>query len=113
MIENFDELPKSQQKTLAVLYKHYKECCDDQKPRKQCNDFGTFSDVYINFFTGEHPENILDDLIKLRSHGFIFAKPTKFERLIGITLTDRAISYFENKFKNNAISLIHFIKDLI
>ncbi|MGW7977608.1 hypothetical protein BU116_01150 [Staphylococcus xylosus] len=107
----FEELTKDQQYILSVMYKKYLECVKSGSVKLKCNDFNDAKSLHKNYFSELHFEDVEYDLKKLKKQNFlhgVYADNTIFN----ITMEDKTIVYFENKFKNDMKNLIDSISKI-
>lgn len=107
----FEELTKDQQYILSVMYKKYLECVKSGSVKLKCNNFNDAESLHKLYFSKFHFEDVENDLKKLKKQGFlhgVYADNTIYH----LTMEDKTIVYFENKFKNNMKSLIDNISKI-
>ncbi|UVJ20540.1 hypothetical protein NW983_11575 [Staphylococcus aureus] len=109
--DEFETLTKDQQYILSVLYKDYLECVKSGSVKLSCNNFDDAEGIHLKYFQKLHFEDVDNDLKKLKNSGFLHGVIAD-NTIYHVTISDKTIVYFENKFKNNLKSIIDSISSI-
>lgn len=102
-----NDLTNEQKILLSEMYKDYLCRLDTLQPEK-ANYFYSSEEVTDKYFDNRSVVYISELCWKLKSKGYINCYPG--DNLANdISLTDKTIIYFENKFKRNISALLSFI----
>ena len=104
-------LTKDAKYLLISIYKVYKDKRKDNLSKSESKYFGHAEELHSNYFDDWHMEDFLDTCRELSRNGYlkcVFASNT----IASINLTDDAIVYNENRYKNNYRQLVQDIGDL-
>ncbi|MCR0330132.1 hypothetical protein MKA37_03155 [[Clostridium] innocuum] len=105
-----DDLTKEQQLLLSEMYKDYLDLCDTL-PSEKANNFGSSKDIKHKYLESSSDEYLTVLCSKLKSKGYITGMNYD-NSVFNISLTDKTIIYFEQKFSRNIKSVLNFISAL-
>jgi hypothetical protein len=109
-VNNMDDLTKEQQLLLSEMYKDYLDLCDTL-PSEKANNFGSSKDIKHKYLESSSDEYLTVLCSKLKSKGYITGMNYD-NSVFNISLTDKTIIYFEQKFSRNIKSVLNFISAL-
>lgn len=99
------ELTKDSNKVLLLLYKEYLEKVKSGCSKSQSREF---NENNLDFITKMHPDDIDDCLSELNKSNLI-----EMEISGDFELTDNAVVYLNNRFKNSFKNGLNNIKDVL
>lgn len=104
-------LTKDAYALLSVLYKDYLQRRKSGQAKRDATYFGNSHDIHKNFMPGRNFIDVDDACRELSKAGFLvclFADCIAYE----VTLTDEAIFYMENRFKNGMAFFFKYLEQL-
>lgn len=102
------ELTKDADKLLCLIYKEYLKRRKCGVRKTQAIHFEDPAILVNEFLSGENPDDVADLLFDLARVGFVV---TYIDA--SFYLTDKAIIYMENRFKNGLLEVADFISKFI
>lgn len=101
-------LSKDAEKVICIIYKDYLERRKNGEPKRNAQCYTSISDLSARLFPKLN-ELDLQDTINELARCFNFKRYTAG----GFVLSDDAIIYMENRFKNGLVEVISFIAQFI
>jgi len=101
-------ISKDADKLLCTLYKKYLECRKAGQIKDNARCFGDSDDIQREMFPKQYPEDIADTCRELHRKGYLLCTPGD-DMANDVILTDVAIVYMENRFKNGLLEVIQFL----
>ncbi len=99
------ELTKDAQKLVALLYKSYLERRKSGMSKTNAKFF-ELNEIYS--LTDDSPEDVDETIREIKS-----VYPLKEDIIGNITLSDKIISYMENRFKKGLVDILSFLAQFI
>lgn len=99
------ELTKDAQKLVALLYKSYLERRKSGMSKTNAKFF-ELNEIYS--LTDDYPEDVDETIREIKS-----VYPLKEDIIGNITLSDKIISYMENRFKKGLVDILSFLAQFI
>lgn len=99
------ELTKDAQKLVALLYKSYLERRKSGMSKTNAKFF-ELNEIYS--LTDDSPEDVDETIREIKS-----VYPLKEDIIGNITLSDKMISYMENRFKKGLVDILSFLAQFI
>lgn len=99
------ELTKDAQKLVALLYKSYLERRKSGMSKTNAKFF-ELNEIYS--LTDDSPEDVYETIREIKS-----VYPLKEDIIGNITLSDKMISYMENRFKKGLVDVLSFLAQFI
>lgn len=106
------DLTRDADKLLCLMYKSYLDKRKINSSKKECNYFGTTYDIHKNLLSDQHFDDV-DKLVCELKRKELIVGDSGDNILIEISLSDSAIAYMENRFKNGIKELADFISKFI
>ncbi len=105
------ELTKDAEYLLCTLYKVYSEKLKSGISKAQARCFGSSEDIFTNYLSEWLFEDVNTTCYELK-HAEMLSILNADNIAYSVSLTDKAIIYMENRFKNNIEELLNFIANL-
>ena len=99
------ELTKDAQKLVALLYKEYLNRRKSGISKADAKEFD-LDDIYS--LSDEAPEDVNETIREIKA-----VYPLKEDIIGNITLSDKMISYMENRFKKGLVDVLSFLAQFI
>lgn len=97
---------------ICILYKEYLQRRKDGLPKRNAMNFGSSPDIHEKFMPKWLFEDVDDTCRELSRAGLlncVFADNITFR----VSLTENAVIYMENRFKDGFTSVINHLKELM
>ena len=104
-------LSKEADYLLCVLYKEYISLRKNKVPKSRAKYFSSSADIHKKFMPEAIYEDVDDTCKELHNANMLLCVESDFE-VLRAELTDEAIVYMENRYKNNLKALTSHIIEL-
>ena len=102
------KLTKDADTLICLMYKQYLESRKADIPKSKAKYFGSSHDIQSALLTKEAPEDVDETCRELDRAEYIYARYYDDEAN-DVTISDEAIIYMENRFKDGLVGVIDFL----
>ena len=107
-----DNLTRDAQKLICLMYKKYLESRKAGKPKSEAKCFGSSRNIQTSMLSKEPVEDV-DETCRELSRAKYAVVYYADDMAYDVTISDSAIVYMENRFKNGLVGVIDFLTKVI